>query len=91
MAGTGKAHLRDGDAVLRVEDLVVEFPIGRRGTVSAVAGISFDVLRGETLGIVGESPEQIEAHEKSGVDEFIHIRADALEVLAKIHTKLGIS
>ena len=55
MAGTGKAHLRDGDVVLRVEDLVVEFPIGRRGIVSAVAGISFDVLRGETLGIVGES------------------------------------
>ncbi len=55
MAGTGKAHLRDGDAVLTVEDLVVEFPIGRKGTVSAVAGISFDVMRGETLGIVGES------------------------------------
>jgi len=55
MAGTGDAHLRDGDAVLRVEDLVVEFPLGRRNTVSAVAGISFDVLPGETLGIVGES------------------------------------
>jgi peptide/nickel transport system ATP-binding protein len=55
MAGTGKAHLRDGDAVLRVEDLVVEFPIGRHAKVSAVAGISFDVMRGETLGIVGES------------------------------------
>ena len=55
MAGTGTAHLREGDAVLRVEDLVVEFPIGRRQTVSAVAGISFDVMPGETLGIVGES------------------------------------
>ena len=55
MAGTGKAHLRDGEAVLRVEDLVVEFPIRRSLTVSAVAGISFDVMRGETLGIVGES------------------------------------
>ena len=55
MAGTGKAHLRDGEVLLRVEDLVVEFPIGRGLTVSAVAGISFDVLRGETLGIVGES------------------------------------
>ncbi len=55
MAGTGRAHLRDGDVVLRVEDLVVEFPISRKATVSAVAGISFDVLRGETLGIVGES------------------------------------
>ena len=32
MAGTGKAHLRaDGDVVLRVEDLVVEFPVGRTG------------------------------------------------------------
>jgi peptide/nickel transport system ATP-binding protein len=56
MAGTGRAHLReDGDAVLRVEDLVVEFHLKRKAIVSAVAGISFDVLRGETLGIVGES------------------------------------
>ncbi len=58
MAGTGKAHLRDDDddIVLRVDDLVVDFPIGRTGlTVSAVAGISLDVKRGETLGIVGES------------------------------------
>jgi peptide/nickel transport system ATP-binding protein len=55
MAGTGTAHLRAGDAVLRVEDLVVEFPIDRHSVVSAVAGISFDVMAGETLGIVGES------------------------------------
>jgi peptide/nickel transport system ATP-binding protein len=57
MAGTGKAHLRDVDNVLlRVEDLTVEFPVGRTGLkVNAVSGISFDVLRGETLGIVGES------------------------------------
>ncbi|MFM7046113.1 MAG: ATP-binding cassette domain-containing protein, partial [Ilumatobacteraceae bacterium] len=57
MAGTGKAHLRSGDGVLlRVEDLVVEFPVGRTGLkVNAVSGISFDVLRGETLGLVGES------------------------------------
>jgi peptide/nickel transport system ATP-binding protein len=55
MAGTGKAHLRDGDKVLSIEDLVVEFKVGRGSTVKAVSGISFDVLRGETLGIVGES------------------------------------
>jgi peptide/nickel transport system ATP-binding protein len=55
MAGTGKAHLRDGDKVLSIEDLVVEFKVGRGNTVKAVSGISFDVLRGETLGIVGES------------------------------------
>jgi peptide/nickel transport system ATP-binding protein len=56
MAGTGKAHLRNGEAVLRVEDLVMEFPVGRTGLkVNAVSGISLDVLRGETLGLVGES------------------------------------
>ncbi|TPW10023.1 MAG: peptide/nickel transport system ATP-binding protein [Acidimicrobiaceae bacterium] len=57
MAGTGKAHLRDSaDVLLRVEDLVVEFPVGHTGLkVHAVSGISFDVLRGETLGVVGES------------------------------------
>src|SRR3954453_17198426 len=56
MAGTGTAHLRDGDALLRVENLVVQFPVGRTGLkVNAVSGISLDVLRGETLGLVGES------------------------------------
>ena len=57
MAGTGKAHLHtDGQALLSVEDLLVEFPVGRTGLkVNAVTGISFDVLPGETLGLVGES------------------------------------
>jgi peptide/nickel transport system ATP-binding protein len=56
MAGTGKAHLRpDGDRVLKVEDLTVEFNLGRGKVVRAVSGVSFDLLRGETLAIVGES------------------------------------
>lgn len=56
MAGRGTAHLRrDQDPVLAVEDLVVEFPAGRGGTVHAVSGISFDLVDGETLGILGES------------------------------------
>src|SRR4051794_32554043 len=57
MAGTGTAHLRDPkDALLRVEELVVEFPVGRSGLkVHAVSGISLDVMPGETLGLVGES------------------------------------
>jgi peptide/nickel transport system ATP-binding protein len=56
MAGTGKAHLRDSDNVLiRVGDLVVEFPAGGGRKVHAVSGISFDIVEGETLGLVGES------------------------------------
>jgi peptide/nickel transport system ATP-binding protein len=55
MAGSGTAHLRDTDDVLvRVENLVVEFPISG-GTVHAVSDVSFDLVEGETLGIVGES------------------------------------
>jgi len=57
VAGTGTAHLRDSpDTLLRVEGLVVEFPLGNTGLrVNAVSGISFDVMKGETLGLVGES------------------------------------
>src|SRR5213082_1885130 len=56
MAGSGTAHMRPAeDALLRVEDLVVEFPVGRNNRVHAVSGISLDVREGETLGIVGES------------------------------------
>lgn len=42
------------DPLLRVDDLVVEYATGN-GIVHAVSGATFDVSRGETLGIVGES------------------------------------
>ena len=56
MAGTGKAHLRPADETLiRIEDLVVEFPAPGGRSVKAVSGISLDIKEGETLGLVGES------------------------------------
>ena len=50
------------DTLLRVNNLVKEFPITRGiflkkqiGAVQAVSDISFEIKRGETLGLVGES------------------------------------
>jgi oligopeptide transport system ATP-binding protein len=49
------------DVILSVKDLKMHFPIFRGviqrqvGAVHAVDGISFDIRRGETLGLVGES------------------------------------
>ncbi|MFF1832122.1 ABC transporter ATP-binding protein [Paenarthrobacter sp. NPDC058040] len=54
MAGSGSAHLRGDAAVLSVENLEVEYHTSG-GSFKAVADVSFDLLQGETLGIVGES------------------------------------
>jgi oligopeptide/dipeptide ABC transporter ATP-binding protein len=51
-----------GSPLIEVRDLVKHFPITRGivfrrqiGAVKAVDGVNFDVLRGETLGLVGET------------------------------------
>jgi len=42
------------DSLLKIEDLIVEFPT-RKGVLTAVNKISFDIKKGEVLGVVGES------------------------------------
>ncbi|GAA2131206.1 dipeptide ABC transporter ATP-binding protein [Kitasatospora kazusensis] len=51
-----------GEPILQVRDLVKHFPLTKGvvfrkqvGAVKAVDGVSFDLVQGETLGIVGES------------------------------------
>lgn len=56
MTASRNTHMRDHlSPLLSVDELVVEFPAGRKQRIHAVSDISFDLLDGETLGILGES------------------------------------
>jgi oligopeptide transport system ATP-binding protein len=61
LSGVGKNGNRAGEVLIKVRDLKKHFPVRRgllrrqSGAIQAVDGISFDIRRGETLGLVGES------------------------------------
>jgi oligopeptide transport system ATP-binding protein len=45
----------NGRAILEVKDLKKHFKVGRRAFLKAVDGVSLEIKKGETLGLVGES------------------------------------
>ena len=53
--------MNENSPILKVNDLIVDFPVfggllqRKIGAVHAVKGVSFELFKGETLGIVGES------------------------------------
>ena len=49
------SNMMGGESILSVENLVNVFELPHGGRLQAVSDVSFDLLRGETLALVGES------------------------------------
>ena len=54
MTSAPPSPVRSDPPLLSIRDLRVEFAL-RRGVLTAIDGVSFDIERGEVLGVVGES------------------------------------
>jgi methylmalonyl-CoA mutase len=59
--------------------------------VPPLAGALRAKMPGVILVLAGYPKDQVEAHKASGVDEFIHIRSDALETLTRLAKRAGLT
>mgnify|MGYP002714164015 CR=1 FL=1 len=73
--------------VLSVRNLEVEF-VTRRATLRAINGVSFDIAKGEVLGMVGESGagKELAAREIHSRDSFIDAQLDTVSPAARALT-----
>ena len=62
MSGSNGQGINTGDVLLTVDNLKMHFPISKGiifqkqvGAIKAVDGLNFSIIKGETLGLVGES------------------------------------
>ena len=50
-----KKPISEKDPLVQVKDVCKYFQVSKKGILKAVDHVSFDIYRGETLGLVGES------------------------------------
>ena len=50
-----RAHDSNGESIVRITDLTMDFKMGRKNTIHAVKEVSFDIKQGEVFALVGES------------------------------------
>jgi ABC-type dipeptide/oligopeptide/nickel transport system ATPase component len=61
------------DKILEVRHLTTEFKTGKNTAVTAVSDVSFDLARGEILGLVGESGCAIRTELSGGMRQRVMI------------------
>lgn len=85
-AAAAQAALDSGAPVVVICGTDAEYPTVVPPLTKAIKSANSDI----TVVLAGYPADQIEAHKAAGVDEFIHLRADVVEILSRLQAKLGV-